>query len=168
MPLFNRGKNEFGAKAMLTIAALIAIIVATGLLRYQQAGFGKGTVTIGDGPDIPVEIAASDSTRERGLSGREGLEPESGMLFIFATPDRYIFWMKGMEFPIDAIWIRDGEIVDITTGLEPPATDGDIPVFSPMDKADSVLEVPAGFAARHGLKLGLPVKFDIDRRGAFR
>jgi len=168
MSIFNRGKNELGARAMLTVAVLVVILIMTGLLRYQQAGFGKGSVTIGDGPAIPVEIAASDTTRERGLSGRESMEPESGMLFLFAAPDRYVFWMKGMEFPLDAIWMREGEIVDITTGLEPAAEGGAIPFFSPMDKADSVLEVPAGFAARHGLKLGLPVKFDIDRRGALR
>lgn len=160
--------DRIDAKAALTVVALVVIVIATGLLKYHQAGFGKGTVTIGDGPAIPVEIAASDATREKGLSGRKDMDPESGMLFLFAAADRRIFWMKDMEMSIDAIWMRDGEIVDITIGVEVPDEGEEISLFSPVTAADSVLEVPAGFAARHGLKLGLPVKFDIDRRGALR
>ncbi|MEA3249880.1 MAG: DUF192 domain-containing protein [Patescibacteria group bacterium] len=160
--------NRLDIKATLTIFVLVAIVVATGLLKYHQAGFGKGTVTIGDGPAIPVLVAASDATREKGLSGRKEMDADSGMLFLFATASKYKFWMKGMEIPLDAVWMRDGEIVDITIGIAPPVEGEEIPFFSPVTEADSVLEVPAGFAARHGLKLGLPVKFDIDRRGALR
>ena len=166
--MFRKDNESVDAKAILAIALIVVVIVATGLLRYHQSGFGKGTVTIGDGPAIPVEIAASDATRERGLSGRKSMDPDSGMLFLFSVPDRYVFWMKGMNFPIDAIWIRGGEIVDITAGIEPPAEGEVVSFFSPSTEVDSVLEVPAGFAARYGLRLDLPVKFDIDRRGALR
>lgn len=168
MSFFRKENDKPDAKAILAAALVLVVIVATGLLRYHQYGFGKGTVTIGDGPAIPVEIAASDATRERGLSGRASMDPDSGMLFLFVTADRWIFWMKGMEMPLDAIWISGGEIVDITFGLQPPAEGEEIAMFSPVAPADAVLEVPAGFAERHRLKLGLPVKIDIDRRGALR
>ncbi len=168
MSMFTKDDDKADAKAILAAGLLLVIVVATGLLRYQQYGYGAGTVTIGDGPAIPVEVAASDSTRERGLSGRGKMDPDSGMLFLFSEPDRYVFWMKGMVIPLDAVWIRDGEIVDITTGLQPPAEGEEIPLFSPVSPADAVLEVPAGFAERYGLKLGLPVRYKIDRRGALR
>jgi hypothetical protein len=151
----------------LVVVAILAVTAL--LLRYQQAGFGAGEVTIGDNLAVAVEVAASDATRERGLSGRNRLETGHGVLFLFAQPAKYSFWMKDMRFPIDAIWIRDGKIVDLSIGIQPPQTDEEVPLsFSPIEAADAVLEVPAGFAAEHGLRLDLPVTYRIDRRGALR
>ena len=36
------------------------------------------------------------------------------MLFIFARPSRYSFWMVGMNLPLDIVWISGNKIVDIS------------------------------------------------------
>src|SRR3989344_573955 len=61
------------------------------------------------GQNIRVNLATTDAAREQGLSGRENLKEEEGMLFVFDYPDKYSFWMKDMNFPIDMIWIIENK-----------------------------------------------------------
>jgi len=164
----NSSEQTISYRQVLALVGLIAVVIATLLLNYQQRSFGRGLVTIGDDIQVQVRIADSTPAREKGLSGTEQLALDEGMLFLFSEPAKYQFWMKDMLFPLDAVWIRDGEIIDLTVNVAPPQPGQDIPVFAPIKAADAVLEVPAGFAARHGLRLGLPVKYDIDKRGGLR
>ena len=55
-----------------------------------------------------------------GLSGYAGLPEDAGMLFVFPEPIQPTFWMKGMLFAIDIIWIRDGTVVQIHESATPP------------------------------------------------
>lgn len=161
-------REDLTTSRVAALGLILATVVMTGVLRWQYAGFGSGEVRIDGNIIVEVDIAASDPTRERGLSGRESLGEDEGVLFLFAIPAQYTFWMKDMRFPIDALWIKDGAIVDISIDVQPPQPGQEIPVFFPAVPAEAVLEVPAGFARRHGLKLGMPVEIRIDRRGALR
>lgn len=101
---------------------------------------------------LEVEIAASEQDRSRGLSGRPGLEPGTGMLFVFDVPAQYGFWMKDMNFPIDIIWIsNDEKIVHIEKNVSP---DSYPKIFTPNRPAKAVLEVSAGLSETLGLKIG--------------
>jgi uncharacterized membrane protein (UPF0127 family) len=155
-------------KQIVAVTVVAVMAVTWVLLRIQQSGFGKGEVTIGDRITVSVDVAASAATRRQGLSGRDGLGEDEGMLFIFGTDSPQRFWMKDMRFPLDALWIRDGVLVDLSVSIPPPSEGGEIPVFLSKEPVDAILEVPAGFAARHGLKLGLPVAYRIDRYGGLR
>jgi uncharacterized protein len=109
---------------------------------------------------VDVELAATDAERARGLGGHEPLGPCEGMLFIFERPDYYAFWMKGMAFPIDIMWIQDGQVVHLEQNVPPPApgtADFLLPIYSPSVPAAFVLEVRAGFAAQHEIAVGTPV-----------
>ena len=101
---------------------------------------------------VLIDIADTPALRERGLSGRKLLLNDQGMYFIFDHPDVYPFWMKEMNFPIDIIWIGEHmSVVDITKSASPssfPQT------FVSSAPALYVLEVQAGFAERHGVKIG--------------
>lgn len=106
---------------------------------------------------INVEIADTASKRKQGLGGRQSLASDSGMLFIFEKPDVYKFWMKGLSFPLDLIWIRDNTIVDIIKNAPPPTQgqkDETLPLYAPIQPIDKVLEVNAGFVEIHGIQVG--------------
>ena len=62
---------------------------------------------------INVLVADTPQERAAGLSGYAGLPEDAGMLFVFPEPRQPSFWMKGMEFALDLIWIRDGTVVQI-------------------------------------------------------
>lgn len=106
---------------------------------------------------IKVEVADTQSKRSQGLGGRESLASDSGMLFIFEREEKYAFWMKGLSFALDFIWINGDKVVDILQNV-PPASPGqkdeDLPIYTPAVPVDKVLEVNAGTVARYNIKVG--------------
>ena len=116
-----------------------------------------------DGAAFSVELALTPAQQSQGLSDRESLAPDTGLLFVFAPRTASSFWMFRMRFPIDIVWISEGcAVVDIT--VEAPAPDpdtptSDLPTYSSSSPAGYVLEINAGKAAEHGIKVGDPVRF---------
>ncbi len=138
----------------LLIALTLAAVLLLVLLARKAQGLPKSDARIGDAT-LRVELAATMLSRARGLSYRDGLPEGRGMLFIFPSAQRHSFWMKGMRFPIDIVWLRDGVVVDVTPDVPPPSgVSGFLANYAPEEPADQVLEVPAGWAARHGIAPG--------------
>jgi uncharacterized protein len=112
------------------------------------------------GQNIKVDLALTPAEQEQGLSGRQNLLPNTGMLFVFENPDDYLFWMKDMNFPIDIIWIsQDFKVVYIEKNATPesyPAAYGPGPND---EKAKYVLEVVSGFSDKNNLRVGDSVLF---------
>lgn len=108
---------------------------------------------------VDLEIAKSPEAMARGLSGREKLGAVQGMLFAFDMDGSYGFWMKDMKFNLDILWLDgSGRVVYVQENL-PPCTPQECPVYKPQQTARYVLEVNAGFAAKHGIKSGSAVHF---------
>ena len=117
----------------------------------RAPAFSKATVEIG-GREISVEIADGPDEQVQGLSGREGLAENEGMLFVFERPGFYKFWMKGMRFAIDLVWIgADWKIAGVSRNVLPESYPGAI---LPPAKVQYVLEMGAGLAAKYGFKPG--------------
>lgn len=111
-----------------------------------------GTLVIADRVSLTVELARTTDERVRGLSGRPGLKPGQGMLFVFNRPQPISIWMKDMRFSLDIVWIREGRIVQIEKQA-PPLTPTD-PERIYTATADLVLEVPAGFTSQQQIRVG--------------
>lgn len=110
-----------------------------------------------NGNTIKIEVADTQEVRKKGLGGRESLASDSGMLFIFEREDRHAFWMKGLKFPLDFIWIKDDVVADILENVPPPAPgqdDASLPIYSSKVAIDKVLEVNAGTVQRLNIKVG--------------
>lgn len=105
------------------------------------------------GKRFQVEVAITDAEKQKGLGYRDRLADEAGMLFIYSRPEQYSFWMMGMQFPLDIIWINGKTIVDIASNV-PVASPGSMLTYSPKAPADKVLEVNAGTVERLGVKIG--------------
>ena len=102
-------------------------------------------IQIGDKQFDVVNVADSPESWARGLSGRAGLQEGTGMLFVYPAPYiQQIFWMKGMLFPIDVIFIGENDsVVDIARNL-PKAELGKEPVRVQSSKpVKMALEVSA-------------------------
>ncbi len=122
-------------------------------MRAAQADErATATVTIRN-QVILVELAQTEAQKALGLGGRDALLPDRGMLFPYAKTDYYTFWMKGMRFDLDIIWICKNRIVDIAANVSAPRG-GPLVKYRPRVPADQVLEVVAGYAANHGWNLG--------------
>lgn len=112
------------------------------------------------GQRVEVEIAKTREEQRQGLSDRDRLPWDRGMLFLYEEPGFYAFWMKDMRFDIDIVWIRDRRIVHIhhrvprPNSADGPVPRGQLPRYQPPELADRVLEVPAGYAQAHGWRRG--------------
>lgn len=153
------------AVAGLATAALgRGAVAAQGEIRApwqaQVAPLETAEITVGD-QRLTVELAATPEARARGLGYRQGLAPGTGMLFVFPEPAKRSFWMKGMRFCLDIVWIDAGQIVGAAEGAcpDPSGTaDADRASFPSDVPAQLVLEVPAGWLDDHGFGPGTPVE----------
>ncbi len=104
---------------------------------------------------VVAEVASTNEQRARGLGGRTNLKEGTGMWFVFDTDSLWSFWMKDTLIPLDMLWVdTDGTIVYIAHDVRPESYPQ---AFGPGVPARYVLEVPGGFAARHGIAEGQKV-----------
>lgn len=115
----------------------------------------KAVLTL-KGRSFDVEIAATMTARNQGLSGRSSLAENSAMLFVFDRVGSYGFWMKDMNFPLDLLWFRGNTLVGITKNVqpEPGKTIVGLKVYYPPETIDRVLEINAGLSDRYGFAAG--------------
>lgn len=144
---FNPGL--IGVKFLLFILLLIPLVY---YLKKPQSALKS--ITVGSAK-VLVEIADNEPERSKGLSNRKFLEDDQGMLFLYNKPGRYSFWMKGMLFPLDFIFIKSGKIVNIATDIPNPKDKNEAPVIlNNNQEFDWVLEVNAGFVQKNNIKIG--------------
>ncbi len=109
------------------------------------------------GKILKVELALTQKEQEQGLSGRDNLKEDEGMLFVFSHIDKYSFWMKDMKFPLDIIWLsEDFHVIYIKENATPESYPES---FSPSLYSKYVLEVNALFSLKNNLKVGDEVHF---------
>lgn len=156
-------------------AVLLLIIIATALIFFSPSGNSLKleipfipqptlfkTLDI-KGNKIKVEIADTDSKRNKGLSNRDFLDQGQGMLFVYPKVGSHPFWMKNMRFPLDFIWISKDKVVDIIPGVaQPPAgaKDADLVIYTSRNDADKVLEVNTGVISKLDIKVGDIIKIE--------
>jgi uncharacterized membrane protein (UPF0127 family) len=106
---------------------------------------------------VRVELARTDSERERGLMYRNHLDPDAGMLFLFPRPAPLSFWMRNTLIPLDMIFIDpDRRILGI---VENAAPETEIPRRVEGD-SQYVLEIAGGLSQRWGVHAGSSVEFE--------
>ncbi len=123
-------------------------------------------ITVGTTP-LDVELAETAGQQTLGLGYRNGLAPGTGMLFVSTSASERTFWMKGMRFCLDIVWVQDGEIVGAAESVCPdPAGTADIDRarFSSPGSVTDVLEVPAGWLEEHGYGTGTAIDIPASAR----
>lgn len=114
--------------------------------------------------DIDVEIAATGAQSERGLGYRDALPADAGMIFDLHTATRPTFWMKGMRFPLDMVWVGDDKrVASITADIppQPGVPDDQLRRYASDTPVRYVLELNAGATSRLGLAPGSQLSFTL-------
>lgn len=143
--------------ALLTICTAVFFVYAVIQSRKTEQ---TPKVAI-DGHEINVWVARSNQELSKGLGGVSQMNENQGMIFIFTQKDIHpSFWMKDMLIPLDMIWINDGKVAQIHKDVPPPQSPTDnLPLYTPDQPIDYVLEVNAGFSDRNGIEAGDSVEF---------
>jgi uncharacterized membrane protein (UPF0127 family) len=118
-----------------------------------------------NGFEVMADVAVTDEQHTKGLDIKNNLTENQGMLFVFEQPYRYGFWMNGMKFPIDIIWLdSNGTVTHIEHSLKPcpPANSNLVcPTYFPEKDSLYVLETVPGFSMKHNVTLGTHVSFEL-------
>lgn len=87
---------------LYTLGVIVAVFaVLSPTLFYQPA-----TAELhASGKTLSLEIASTEAAREKGLSGRDSLAANKGMLFVMDTPTKVCMWMKDTRISLDMIWL---------------------------------------------------------------
>lgn len=107
-------------------------------------------------PVVFAELALTPRERERGLGGRDHLDPDHGMLFVYEFDMDHQFWMKDCVIGLDIAFIDSrGRIANVAT-MAPGAgvPDAALPRAASAWPSKYVLETTDGWFAKHGLAAG--------------
>lgn len=136
---------------IIFVLVVLFVLIAFIYKFFVVTKSGFTTLKIGK-HEFQVEVAKDDASRIRGLSGREYMAGDQGMLFIFDEAGNHGFWMKGMKFSLDILWIRDNRIVGITQNI-PISNKLFPPAYYPPEPAELVLELNAGTVSKYNLQV---------------
>src|SRR5690242_9476224 len=111
---------------MLVKALVFAAIL--GLAGCRQRGdirdFGLREAKLPDGTSLRIEDLQNPTDMARGAMFRETLPPDHGLLYSYAQPGNYSFWMYQTKVPLDTIWM-DGNrrVLEVVANMPPcPST----------------------------------------------
>jgi hypothetical protein len=105
-----------------------------------------------------VEIADTHETRAKGLMGKTELADGHGMLFIYDSEQRLVFWMKNTLIPLSIAFFDDDRVCINVLDMDPPIGSSMVRYRS-TSPARYALEVPQGWFEKHGIDRGTKFSF---------
>jgi uncharacterized membrane protein (UPF0127 family) len=162
MPMvFNRSSLSGNLSVTLIISGVVLTIGGTFLLFVLPNLLKPETkLWLGDGV-FTTDIALTQQSREKGLSGRPSLDSDKAMLLAFPTEGEWGIWMKGMNFPIDIVWLNKAKkVIWIRTNV----SQDDTATYKPKPKllAKYVVELPAGTVRSKAINLNSVANFLVE------
>lgn len=150
---------------ILLVVALGTALVVVNALKEKSINFQASTDQLQERAMVKIgnqtfvsEVARTDAQQQQGLSDRAMLNHHTGMLFPLPQSEQPDFWMKGMHFPLDIIWIGNNQVVDISPNLPIPLSTTpltQLPLYSPKVNCNAAFEINAGESS--GIHIGDPV-----------
>jgi hypothetical protein len=114
-------------------------------------------LTVG-GHSLNVEIAATVSARACGLSLREHLDENHGILFVYRDERTLVFWMKDTVIPLSIAFLDSDRRILGVKQMDPGQPERR---FSSSSPARYALEVNQGWFRSHGIAVGDVVAFEL-------
>ncbi len=147
----------------ILVIAIVIFALSRGfnLINFSLPGGSNtqvlGATTKAGEKTYKLIVAKTDEEKIKGLSGRDSLPKDTGMLFVFEEKGNHGFWMKNMKFPLDIVYISDNKVVEIIENAPAPSENQDpstLPIYKPSEPANYVLELNAGQAKESNIKQG--------------
>lgn len=108
---------------------------------------------------IDIEVAEGREEQSQGLMYRSSMDENQGMLFVYPEERPLSFYMKNTKISLDIIYADgDKKIVTIHQGVAPYSEK----TLPSSEDAQYVVEVNAGFTARHSIKEGDLITYETD------
>lgn len=146
-------------KTISWVYVLVALLTISVAASISWSVFGLGStsnqaVVLVNELEFKVDVADTAQKRYQGLSGKERLLEDEGMLFVFHDYYMPSFVMREMNFPIDIIWIKDNIVAGIEKNIPLVKDNSQLIRYSPKGFINYALEINAGITDKHNIKIG--------------
>ena len=133
---------------------LFLIIISFFSLKLYSLHWPEAKIKLAE-QELRVLVAKDSYHLIKGLGGRKDLGEYDGMVFIFGGMGKHAIVMRDMEFKIDIVWFKNGEVVDIAPDVPLDiSSESNLKRYYPRIEANVVLELPAGWVDKNGVKIG--------------
>jgi len=157
----SKARRGIAVLALAVIAAAVTVPLALEGARKADPATPDAThetVAIKD-RTFRLELALDDATRFKGLSGREEIPADGGMLFVFPRASQQQFVMRDCAVPIDIIYLDGTGRVTASHAMqpEPPRTEAEA-ANNPLTQTNAAYEsrlrrYPSRFASQFVIEL---------------
>ncbi len=152
-PLSQRGTVGLGVLAAVTTLVLSAVAGPSSATSAPRSD----AVLIAGSHRYYLQLAVTPAQQELGLGDRVKLPLDAGMLFVYPSSGTRCFWMKGMRFALDMIWLSPtDEVVSVQPDVLPKSYPS-----AYCTLAQDVIELDAGQARFAGIVVDRVVKLEM-------
>lgn len=112
------------------------------------------------GHKIQLEIADTADLRADGLAGRESLDTDCGMIFMYGDVEERAYWMKGCVMGLDIAFLDGSAQLIVVYSVDPPKSESEeYETYSSGGKARYVVEMKKGWFSEHRIQRGEKLHF---------
>lgn len=152
---------------MLSIARM-SLLCASAVMLIACQETGKRTNSINDSnissaslpfttlnqlKQVQLELADTSEKQELGLMNRTSMPENSGMLFAFAEPHTYCFWMKNTLIPLTVGFLDEQGVLRQTEDMAPQSLN----THCAKTAVKYAIEMNQGWYAAHKVDIGTPL-----------
>lgn len=171
MVAFSAGRVLVGLSVTLGLLGGCGDKASPGAAGTRAAPAGVATVREGAGADrdttavtiagktFALEIAADAAAQDKGLGGRDQIDEDGGMIFVFREPRWHEFVMRDCRVPIDILYLDSAGRVVSLYAMEPE------PARTAEERADDPMGDFAYTARLRAYPSGEPARFVVEVRG---
>jgi uncharacterized membrane protein (UPF0127 family) len=118
-------------------------------------------VRMPNGKTIRAEVLISDENMRRGMSFRDSLPEDRGLIYWHKAAGVHPHWMYQVKIPLDIIFLDTNHQVTYVAVNCPPCTTraSDCPLYGQVPGTKYTIQINAGAAARFGVERGRTIPF---------
>lgn len=147
---------------VITLALLAILLMSVSVFLTSPKESDTIVVTFPSGTTLETEVADTPEKLLFGLAFREGLPPNTGMLYIFETTGTHRLTTKQYKIAVDMIWLDESRHVIQLSENVPPCSSDICPTYGPgTDPVRYVIQTAAGFVRHEGLEANAELKFAL-------
>lgn len=145
----------------ILLVALLTVIVYSffSSIRIEQASAPNPSSSCGlelSTGCYQLEYADTEPKRIKGLSGRDKLDQNNGVLFVFNQSSSQCIWMKDMKFSIDILWLdHDKKVTKHEENVSPDT----YPTSYCQRDTKYVIELNSGDIQKNDIRIGQQLVF---------
>jgi uncharacterized membrane protein (UPF0127 family) len=147
--------------------ALVLVSLCLGLAACSNDStsvedYDARSVTLPDGTTVKAEVMMNPTDMARGMMFRDTFPEGRGMLFIHSSEDNHRYFMYQVKIPLDMVWMdKTRRVIEVAENVPPckTAKASECPTYGGERLSMFVLELPAGYARKHGIREGALLQF---------